>query len=53
MIEEHFLERFGVTRAAYHGGDLTGGSVKKLMQNARLIFTELEAFSMMFLMKRK
>jgi len=43
-IEEHFLERFGVTRVAYHGGNLTGGLVKKLMQHARLIFTELEDF---------
>ena len=31
-------------RTAYYGGDLTSGSVKKLMQNARSIFTELEAF---------
>jgi len=44
QIEEHFLERYGVKREVYHGGDLTGGSVKKLMQNSRLIFTELEGF---------
>ncbi len=44
QIEEHFLERFQVTRGAYHGGDLTGGSVKKLMQNACEIGHELEIF---------
>jgi len=44
LIEEHFLERFQVSRGAYHGGDLTGGSVKKLMQNARDICSELEVF---------
>jgi len=38
------LEQYGVTRGAYNGGDLTGGSVKKLMQHSRLIFTELEVF---------
>jgi len=28
QIEEHFLEQFGMTREAYHAGDLTGSSVK-------------------------
>jgi len=42
QIEEHFLECFKVTRGAYHGSDLTGGSVKKLMQNAHEIGSEFE-----------
>jgi len=43
-IEQNFLEPFGVTRVAYHGGDLVGPSVKSLMANADDIFSTLEAF---------
>jgi len=43
-IEQNFLEPYGVTRAAYHGGDLVGPSVKSLMANADDIFSTLEAF---------
>jgi len=45
-IELHFLEPYGVTRAAYHGGDLVGPSVKLLMANADNIFSSLEVFLM-------
>ncbi len=41
-IKQHFLETYGVIRAAYHSGDLVGLSVKSLMANADNIFTSLE-----------
>ena len=37
------LERYGVIRAAYHGGDLNGVSGLTLMKNAKKIMTELAA----------
>jgi len=43
-IEQNFLEPYGVTRAAYHGGNLVGPSVKSLMSNADDIFSSLEVF---------
>jgi len=43
-VEQNFLEPYGVTRAAYHGGDLVGPSVKALMANADDIFSSLEVF---------
>jgi len=43
-VEHHFLEPYGVTRAAYHGGDLVGPSVKALMANADDIFSSLEVY---------
>jgi len=38
------LECYQVTRGAYHVGDLTRGSIKKLIQNGHASCTELEGF---------
>jgi len=44
-VEQHFLEPYGITQAAYHdGGDLVGPSVKALMANTDDIFSSLEGF---------
>ena len=43
-VEHHFLEPYSVTRAAYHGGDLVGPSMKALMANADDIFSSLEVY---------
>ncbi len=44
FIEEEFLIPKGVVRGAYHGGDLTGGAVKKLMEHSGEIFRSLELY---------
>jgi len=44
FIEEEFLIPKGVIRGAYHGGDLTGGAVKKLMEHSGEIFRSLEVY---------
>jgi len=38
-VEQNFLEPYGVTWAAYHGGHLVRPSVKALMTNADDIFS--------------
>ena len=40
---DKILQDYGILRAAYHGGDLTGGCVKKLMANAEIIMERVEA----------
>jgi len=45
-VEQNFLEPYGVTRAAYHGGHLVRPSVKAFMENADDIFSSLEVFVM-------
>jgi len=42
FIEEEFLIPKGVVCGAYHGGDLTGSAVKKLMEHSGEIFWSLE-----------
>ena len=41
-IENEILKLNGVDRAAHHGGDFTGRSVKNMMANVDVIFQELE-----------
>jgi len=33
-VEQHYLDPYGVTRVAYHGGDLVGPSIKALTAHA-------------------
>ncbi len=44
VIEEEFLIPKGIVRGAYHGGDLTGGAVKKLMEHSGEIFRSLQLY---------
>jgi hypothetical protein len=44
VIEQDYLKPNGVDRAAHHGGDLTGPSVRNLMSKADLIFGGIKAF---------
>ena len=38
------LKTYGINRAEYHGGDLTGVHVKKLMENAEKIMTDIRGY---------
>jgi hypothetical protein len=44
VIEQDFLKPNGVDRAAHHGGDLTGPSVRNLMSKADLIFGGIKEY---------
>jgi hypothetical protein len=44
QIEHQFLRPYGVDKAAHHGGDVTGGGIKRLMANAKPLCEELKVF---------
>jgi hypothetical protein len=44
VIEQDHLKPHGIDRAAHHGGDLTGPSVRNLMSNAEVIFGGIKKF---------
>jgi hypothetical protein len=41
---QQILERYEISSAAYHGGDLNGVSARRLMKHASSIFLEIERF---------
>jgi hypothetical protein len=43
-LEQIYLRQYGVDRAAHHGGDLTGGCVKRMMSNAKELFGEMSGY---------
>jgi hypothetical protein len=45
MVEvEDILEKFEISAAAYHGGDLNGVCARRLMANAKIIFEDIQAY---------
>jgi hypothetical protein len=44
VIEQDYLKPHGVDRAAHHGGDLTGPSVRNLMSKSEVIFGGIKEF---------
>ena len=41
---EDILEKFEISAAAYHGGDLNGVCARQLMANAKIIFEDIQAY---------
>jgi hypothetical protein len=45
---EDILQKFEISAAAYHGGDLNGVCARRLMANAKIIFEDIQAYLLLY-----